>query len=78
VLPKDQLLVMNAKEGWKPLCAFLKVAEPEEPYPRVNETAQFKARVTQLQEQATRRVGIFFGGVTLFGWVAWKLAASKL
>jgi hypothetical protein len=45
VVPPDRLLVFEAKEGWAPLCKFLGVPVPAEPYPRVNDTAQFKRRV---------------------------------
>ena len=38
-VPKDRLLVFEAKEGWEPLCKFLNVPIPENPYPRVNDTA---------------------------------------
>lgn len=35
-LPPERLLVYSPKEGWDPLCAFLDVPVPEEPFPRVN------------------------------------------
>jgi len=35
-LPADRLLVFHPKMGWEPLCAFLGVAVPEVPFPRVN------------------------------------------
>lgn len=45
VVPRERLLVHQAKDGWGPLCAFLGVPVPETPYPRVNDTASFKKRV---------------------------------
>jgi hypothetical protein len=45
-VPKDRLLVFEAKEGWKPLCEFLGVPIPDGPYPRVNDTAAFRRRTT--------------------------------
>jgi hypothetical protein len=45
VVPPERLLVFEAKEGWEPLCKFLDVPVPSEPYPRVNDTATFKRRV---------------------------------
>ena len=36
VVPKDQLLIFNVKEGWEPLCKFLGAEIPELPFPRVN------------------------------------------
>ena len=35
-LPPERLLVFSPKEGWEPLCAFLGVPVPVEPFPRVN------------------------------------------
>ena len=51
VVPKEKLLVFHVKEGWKPLCDFLDVPEPEVPFPRSNDTEvmqkMFKKRVRQ-------------------------------
>lgn len=38
-VPKDRLLVHNAKQGWKPICDFLGKPVPDCPYPRVNDSA---------------------------------------
>ena len=35
-LPPERLLVFSPKEGWEPLCSFLDVPVPKEPFPRVN------------------------------------------
>ena len=35
-VPKDKLLVFEAKDGWEPLCSFLGLPIPDTPYPRVN------------------------------------------
>lgn len=32
-VPKERLLVFKAQEGWKPLCDFLGVEQPDIPYP---------------------------------------------
>ena len=34
VIPKNQLLIFEAKEGWEPLCDFLGVPVPQTDYPR--------------------------------------------
>ena len=44
-IPADRLLVYQVKEGWGPLCAFLGVAEPEEPFPRTNNRTEFWDRL---------------------------------
>lgn len=43
-VPPEKLLVFEAKDGWEPLCAFLGVPVPPEPYPRVNSREDMQAR----------------------------------
>ena len=40
-IPREQLLIHRAKDGWEPLCSFLGVPVPDEPYPRTNDRAEF-------------------------------------
>jgi len=40
-VPKDQLLVMDVRDGWEPLCKFLKKARPGAPFPSEHEVAYF-------------------------------------
>jgi Sulfotransferase domain len=35
-LPPERLLVYSPREGWAPLCSFLAVPVPDQPFPRVN------------------------------------------
>ncbi len=44
-VPAERLLVFEAAEGWEPLCRFLGVPVPDEPYPRVNTTEEFRERM---------------------------------
>src|SRR5438552_18713338 len=37
LVPPERLLVMNVKEGWAPLCKFLDMPIPAEPFPRAND-----------------------------------------
>jgi hypothetical protein len=41
LVPRKRLLVYESGEGWQPLCAFLGVAVPSAPYPKVNTTGDF-------------------------------------
>ena len=41
-VPADQLLVFESSQGWAPLCQFLEVPVPDEPYPKVNTTEDFQ------------------------------------
>jgi hypothetical protein len=45
-IPASQLLVFEVKEGWGPLCEFLGVPAPDEPFPRTNDRAEFWDRVS--------------------------------
>ena len=38
-VPSDRLLVFEAKQGWNPLCEFLDLPIPIDPYPHVNDAA---------------------------------------
>lgn len=51
----SRLLVYSVKEGWEPLCDFLGVPIPDEPFPRVNDTASFLQWVADEDEEATER-----------------------
>jgi hypothetical protein len=44
-IPAHRLLVYQVKEGWTPLCAFLGVEEPAEPFPRTNNRTEFWDRL---------------------------------
>lgn len=45
LIPKSQLLVYQVKEGWAPLCEFLGVPVPDEPFPRSNDRSEFWDKV---------------------------------
>lgn len=40
--PADRLLIFDPAAGWPPLCEFLGCPTPDEPYPKVNTTAEFQ------------------------------------
>ncbi len=40
-IPAERLLVFDVAEGWEPLCRFLGVKVPAEPFPRLNSTTEF-------------------------------------
>ena len=46
----DRLLVFEPKQGWEPLCRFLGVSAPDEPFPHLNDTATMQARMKQMRE----------------------------
>jgi hypothetical protein len=50
-IPPERLLVFEAKQGWEPLCRFLDVPVPSDPYPKSNTTEEFKTRFRAAQQQ---------------------------
>jgi hypothetical protein len=46
----ERLLIYEVGSGWEPLCEFLNVAVPSEPYPSVNSTAEFQSRSGGIHE----------------------------
>lgn len=44
-IPPERLLVYEVGSGWEPLCAFLGVSVPGEPYPSENSRADFATRI---------------------------------
>ena len=40
-VPKERLLCHKPQDGWEPLCKFLDSPVPDEPYPNVNDTANW-------------------------------------
>jgi hypothetical protein len=42
-IPRERLLVLDVKQGWEPLCAFLGVPVPSKPFPRLNSREELGA-----------------------------------
>lgn len=61
VVPEGELLVYDVREGWGPLCEFLGVEVPDEPFPNLNDTESMTAIYT---------------GMMLFGLAAWAVYAA--
>lgn len=68
-VPRERLLVFDVKQGWEPLCAFLGVAVPNEPFPHLNESkGSMQARLFQYWLETTSpraRAGWAIGGASL-------------
>jgi hypothetical protein len=41
-VPAERLLVYQVGDGWQPLCSFLQVPVPDQPFPRLNDTQAFR------------------------------------
>jgi len=44
-IPSERLLVFDVRDGWRPLCGFLGVDVPDEPFPHLNDAEAFWGRV---------------------------------
>ena len=48
VIPAGRLLVYEVKQGWQPLCEFLDLQVPDEPFPRINSRDETKQLLATL------------------------------
>jgi Sulfotransferase domain len=42
-VPAGRLVEWRPGDGWEPICTALRVAVPDEPFPHVNSTEEFRA-----------------------------------
>lgn len=73
-VPADRLLVYEVKEGWGPLCDFLGVEAPDEPFPRLNDSATFKTRVRLIQ---ALNAAALVGATLLAGALAYLVVSRR-
>ena len=50
----ERLLIYDIQQGWEPLCAFLGVAVPDEPFPHKNSTEEFLSQDPRRAETEKR------------------------
>jgi hypothetical protein len=51
-IPRDRLLVLDIKQGWKPLCDFLGVPVPTKPFPKLNSRDELGGALAATRENA--------------------------
>jgi hypothetical protein len=49
-IPSERLLVYEVAAGWEPLCRFLGLPVPAEPFPQVNTTEDFRRMIAARRE----------------------------
>lgn len=74
LVPEGQLLEMDLNDGWAPLCRFLDVPVPDEPFPRVNDA---KAADKYATGVILKALGVWFGifsvvAVPLYLTISWQ------
>jgi hypothetical protein len=55
-IPAERLLCFEVSQGWGPLCEFLGVDEPGEPFPMVNDTAATQEIIQTLMQDGFESV----------------------
>ena len=51
-VPKERLLIFDVAEGWEPLCKFLDLPIPNDPFPHTNTTKNFQDRIAERKVQS--------------------------
>lgn len=67
---------MDLKEGWAPLCAFLRKPVPDEPFPRANDAESADATAKRVVTKLLLMwAGAFtaFGGTVYIGFRLWNM-----
>lgn len=54
LVPSERLLQYRVTDGWRPLCKFLDVRQPDEPFPRRNERTRFMASTPEWAKRVMR------------------------
>lgn len=55
-VPEERLLVFDVRSGWDPLCEFLDVPVPDEPFPNLNDRAFFETMISAADPPQVPRV----------------------
>jgi hypothetical protein len=74
IIPADRLLVFKVTEGWDPLCKFLGVPKPSEPFPHANDTETIVSGRRSLSRLANLVMIII---AFIISWIARRLGLSK-
>lgn len=89
MIPKSQLLEYDVRDGWEPLCKFLNVPVPNEPFPRENDSEATRDLYIGQMAYGLFHYAMYVGGVALgFGAVycvlfpevpkGWALRSSEV
>ncbi|ORY90767.1 P-loop containing nucleoside triphosphate hydrolase protein [Leucosporidium creatinivorum] len=72
-IPAERLLIFQVQEGWEPLCKFLNVPIPDQPFPRVNDTNAVASYIHDKVKAGRRRWFWVLAGVsaaaTAYYWI---------
>jgi hypothetical protein len=71
VVPPERLLVFEVTQGWGPLCEFLGVPVPDQPFPRLNDREEMLKRVRMMRRAKTAGPVILGGLGILAATLVW-------
>ena len=73
-VPPDQLLVFKVTDGWGPLCRFIGVPEPREPFPNLNDREAVKKVIRDVIKGTYITLGAYVvGAAVILGGLWWAL-----
>ncbi len=73
-VPPERLLVFTVTEGWEPLCKFLDVPVPDEPFPNLNDRPAIKKTIKSIIRGAYITLGMYTAGAAVvIGGLWWAL-----
>ena len=73
-VPADRLLVFKVTDGWGPLCRFLGVPEPAEPFPNVNDREQVRKAIRGMIRGCYMTLAAYVaGGAAVLSGLWWAL-----
>jgi len=76
-IPAERLLEFEIGAGWKPLCDFLSVPIPEQPFPNLNEGKELESLAAAIRWRSRVSYGALFGGgMALLAWLLQVTLAS--
>lgn len=64
-VPPGRLLIYSVSEGWGPLCDFLGVEPPDEPFPHLNDTRSFRRLTRTVPALAAAGVAVLLAALSL-------------
>lgn len=70
LIPKDQLLLYDVREGWEPLCEFLEAPVPDEPFPNLNDSQAMRSMYWGMMAYGLFHWASYIGGAAGLAYLA--------
>lgn len=73
LVPPHQLLVFHPKDGYEPLCKFIGVPVPDEPFPHSNDRENFQKNISKIKVAFCKCCNCFFWKYVFFEKIKLKI-----